>query len=743
MINSLSTSAQTLQDQWIDCNKTGCKLLDPYYSDGATMTWDGSCSDGKANGFGKIIKYQKGVYESTFEGEYVNGIREGKGKFTHKDGTVREGTFVNGQMTGKGTMTAEDGQKYEGEFINYRMHGQGITYFPNGSKFEGFFVSDRPYTGKFTNYDGKITYIQGGKQVEKIKESLSNYHPKLNEIVTEYFDANWKRCEAKNATYYRRVTYEGENKPKGKVKDYYIMGQIQSEFTCLFLDYDDEGKNFHEGEGVWYFKSGKVEQKKFYFNNKLNGKNIFWYENGQKASEGNYEYGYLNGYYYQWYQTGNLKRKAFYEKSVLSDNKYAEFDENGLGGIVYNEYFIKNKTDWERKDEFVESNIDIVNNNVNINNKNNNTIARGTYIPFDQNGNYSIETIIDRVSIPANVGSGLSFGFKDWDNYYQFIISGNGSYKIYGEFEGVYVTIKDWTTSIYINPDNGTHRNLLKVLKISDNFIFSINGQVVASEPSKTLRGNYSGAIVGGKGNIIIESLIIRELIENSSVGNNNENTQKTTADEGWLGNGSGFFINEKGYIATNYHVVKDATEIQVEYFQNGIKKSHKAKVIVSDKQNDLSIIQITDPTFKSLPKLPYSFSTNTNDVGTGVFTLGYPMALGIMGEEVKFTDGKISAKTGYQGDITVYQISVAVQPGNSGGPLFDNNGNIVGIVSSGLSKEITENVNYAIKSSYLKNLIDVLPERISLPNDATISTKSLVEQIKIISDFIPLIKIK
>jgi S1-C subfamily serine protease len=116
-----------------------------------------------------------------------------------------------------------------------------------------------------------------------------------------------------------------------------------------------------------------------------------------------------------------------------------------------------------------------------------------------------------------------------------------------------------------------------------------------------------------------------------------------------------------------------------------------------------------------------------------------------VMGDEIIFTYGKISSKTGIEGDITVYQISVPIQPGNSGGPLFDNKGNLVGITSSGLNKEYfnSENVNYAIKTAYLKNLIDVMPESIKLPNNIEIYNKPLTEKIKLLSDFIPIIRVK
>ena len=604
LIISLSMRSQILQDQWVECNKTGCKLLDPYYSDGETVVWDGACKDGKADGFGKAIKYQKGVYESTYEGEYSKGIREGKGKFSHITGTTLECSFINGQAIGYGTYTYPEGNRYEGNIFNYRTHGLGTFYYANGSKFEGFFVSDRRYTGKFTSYDGKIIYYQAGKIVDKIKESTSDYHPKLNEIVTEYFDENWKRCEPKNAAYYRRITYEAENKPIGRVKDYYIFGQLQSDYSCLFLDYEDEGKNFHEGEAIWYYKNGQISQKIQYFNNQYNGKYTQWFENGQKSSEYSYDHGRLEGFCYRWYKSGNLNQKAYYHNGNLSDRKYIEFDENGLGSIVYQEVFVNNKSDWENKNETSETKIDPVNNLVYFNNNGQASFARGAYIPFNQDGSYSIEVIIDRKDVNSNMGAGLSFGFKDWDNYYQFIISGTGTYKIYGKFEGVYFTITDWTSSYAINRDNGTHRNLLKVLKLDDTFIFSINGIVVAKEPSKPLRGNYTGALIGGEGKIILESLTIREFVVNSNGSNENETPKKNNVDEGWLGNGSGFFINEKGYIATNYHVIKEATEIQVEFFQKGIKKSYQAKVIQFDKENDLAIIQISDPNFKSFTKL-------------------------------------------------------------------------------------------------------------------------------------------
>ena len=738
--NSNYLYSQTLKDEWVIVNQQGCKVLDPYFSEGITMKWDGPCVNGKANGFGKLIKYNNEDYESTYEGEYKNGIREGKGTFTHKDGTIAKGTFSNGQLIGYGTRTSEDHGKYEGSFFNYRQHGVGTYLYPNGSKFEGFFVSDRIYTGKLTNYDGKITYYQQYNPVVDIKENSSGYKPEIGVKVTEYYDQNWKRCKQKDASYYRLVTYESDNKPKGIVKDYYIDGQLQSEFYCPYLDYDDEGKNFHEGEAIYYYKSGPVQQKLFYYNNNVNGKNTYYYENEEKSQEAEYSFGYLNGDFKQWYKNGKIKLYAIYDRGSLLDSKYIEYDENGLGSLVYNENFLANKETWITNDAKFKSTINEKNQLV-LNITENQTTGLKNYISIEQKSDYSVESIIQKKSGKGKEPYGIVFGFKDWDNFFQFIISEYGTYRILGKFEGMDINLTEWTKSNAIN--TGNQRNLLKVFKFNEEFVFSINSQVLERLKSKDLRGNYFGLIAYGKGEYAMENLIVKEFLSQDDLDKKAPKRKNEKSNE-WKGNGSGFFINEKGYIATNYHVVEDAKEIQVEYFQKGIKNVYSAKVIVSDKQNDLSIIQIKDPKFKLLPAIPYVFNTSIKDVGTDVFALGYPIA-DVMGEEIKFTDGKISSKTGIQGDITVYQISVPIQPGNSGGPLFDNKGNLVGITSAALNKEYfnSENANYAIKISYLKNLVDVMPEAISLPNYVEIYNKSLTEKIKVLSDFIPIIKVK
>jgi S1-C subfamily serine protease len=190
---------------------------------------------------------------------------------------------------------------------------------------------------------------------------------------------------------------------------------------------------------------------------------------------------------------------------------------------------------------------------------------------------------------------------------------------------------------------------------------------------------------------------------------------------------------------------VEDVSQIIVKVNINGKEEKFPAKILVKDKVNDLVILKIDQKGFDLGQEIPYSFDFKTLDVGEEVFTLGYPM-VDVMGEEQKFTDGRISAKSGIDGDITTYQITTPIQPGNSGGPLFDSEtGNVIGIVSSTLNRDVynAENVNYALKSNLLKNLIDSSPEVISIKEPKAVSGAKLSELIKSYKPFVPLIFIK
>ena len=738
---SMSSLAQTytLFDKWVPCGNS-CELLDPYYSEGVSFEWDGGCKDGKAHGFGKAIKYMNGKYESTYEGEYKNGIREGHGKFSHNDGSVMEGEFVNGQLCGEGSMDSDDGNTYKGQFLNYRRHGLGIYKMPNGFSFEGWFVADQPYTGKMTNYDGAVIYLQEGMPVENIVEKpKSTYKPKMGVRQTEYFDKEWTRCQAKEAAYYRLVTYEAPNKPKGMVRDYYISGQKYGEYTAVYLDYDDQGKNFFEGEANIFYKSGKLKRKCYYYNSKLNGPDVSYFEDGTISQSSNYKHGVLDGTQIVNYPDGNPHIIANYDHGVLKHNKFLVINEDGSCLLVYNENFIKNQEYWEYKGVNGELAV-IDNSSISLQITPNRTLSGGINTGFTSSDYNIISIDTYRKAKDENI-LGFLFGFKDWDNYCGLFISGT-KYSFLQMKKGRPINQQEWKTTPAIEPEENT----LSIYNMGEQTSLVINDVPVEEMDRIRYDGSICCVTGSNKSDEICSfefgDLSISELVDPDNIPR--EYLPKQVSNNEWVASGSGFFLTEDGYVATNYHVVEDANVIEVSIVRDGEWEHHPAKVVLSDEVNDLSILKIDDDSFNNLPPIPYNFTTNIKDTGSEVFTLGYPIA-NVMGDEVKFTDGKISAKSGLMGDVTFYQISVPIQPGNSGGPLFDNNGNLVGITSSGLNRDYfkSENVNYAIKSSYLKALVDKMQPPIHLQDKAIIADIPLTEKIKKFQSYMTYIKIK
>jgi S1-C subfamily serine protease len=171
---------------------------------------------------------------------------------------------------------------------------------------------------------------------------------------------------------------------------------------------------------------------------------------------------------------------------------------------------------------------------------------------------------------------------------------------------------------------------------------------------------------------------------------------------------GTGFLITNDGYILTCHHVVEDAEQINI--IKGG--ESFQAQLIRSDPKNDLAILKING-SFSALAFSPH----RSAKMGQDVFTVGYPNP-SLQGVSAKYTKGTISSLTGFQDDLRLYQISIPIQPGNSGGALLDEQGNILGIVVAMLSAKtsfqmtgsLPQNVNYAVKSLYAQAMIDTMP---------------------------------
>ena len=177
---------------------------------------------------------------------------------------------------------------------------------------------------------------------------------------------------------------------------------------------------------------------------------------------------------------------------------------------------------------------------------------------------------------------------------------------------------------------------------------------------------------------------------------------------------GTGFLFSSKNYVITNWHVISGTNKITVK-FLNGEKI--KAEVALKDPQNDIAFLKL-----ERQPQLPPSDlkigDSSRIKISDEVFTIGYP-AYWLLGENPKYTRGEVNALSGIKDDPRVFQISVQIQPGNSGGPLFNSRGEVIGITQATLDPKLAiesfgtlpQNVNYAIKSNYISALLPMLPE--------------------------------
>lgn len=171
---------------------------------------------------------------------------------------------------------------------------------------------------------------------------------------------------------------------------------------------------------------------------------------------------------------------------------------------------------------------------------------------------------------------------------------------------------------------------------------------------------------------------------------------------------GSGFFVTEDGFFITNAHVVRDATHLVLRTAAGNFP----ADLVATDKANDIALLK-AEGTFKPLP---IAASRDTR-LGDTVFTIGFPNPQ-MQGTAPKLTDGKISSLVGLEDDPRFFQVSVAIQPGNSGGALVNERGNVVGIITSRMTESVAfqktgalpQNVNFAVKSAYALALLESQP---------------------------------
>lgn len=195
---------------------------------------------------------------------------------------------------------------------------------------------------------------------------------------------------------------------------------------------------------------------------------------------------------------------------------------------------------------------------------------------------------------------------------------------------------------------------------------------------------------------------------------------------------GTGFLIDPKGYVVTSAHTVVNADSV---YIQNSKGEYYKVNTIYVNSLTDIAVLKIVDNKYIPLKTLPYGLHKNTVELGEEIFTLGYPRPTA----DIVYNRGYLSAKTGYQGDSLAYQLAISANPGNSGGPIFNKDGDVIGIMSG---KQVTaEGVVFSSRASNIHQALQEIKKDTSLHESIKIHLHSLVkgaERVQQIKKFEP-----
>jgi len=183
---------------------------------------------------------------------------------------------------------------------------------------------------------------------------------------------------------------------------------------------------------------------------------------------------------------------------------------------------------------------------------------------------------------------------------------------------------------------------------------------------------------------------------------------------------GSAFALNNKGYIITSFHMINGADSV---FIQNNTTERSLAKVVLIDPKLDFAILKIENTEVTKNWQVPFAFNDKLSDIGEKVYTLGYPR------QDMVYGEGSLSSLSGFYNDTTMYQISIPVNPGNSGGPLLDEQGNVIGVVRG--KNTNAEATGFAIKTNEIIKVINKFANDSVIKDIALLAKKSSLKNLK------------
>jgi len=565
-----------------------------------------------------------------------------------------------------GTYNWDDGEVYIGEYKNGDRTGQGTYIYSNGDKYIGTF-KDNAISGK-----GTYIYANGDRYLGEYKNGQRNgqgsyiYGPNsqwagdkyLGGYKNDFFHGQGIYIFASGEIYSGHFL---EGKRNGYGKHTYVNG-------IEYVGEHQEDKMYGQGIATWADGSKSVGHWK---NDKLDGYAITYFANGNINQQGIFRAGKFlytetrilsacpkSGYFHDCFGTYYFSNGDKYDGEWKNDKRNGKGIYTHASGNIYEGEFKDNKRN-----------------------------GKGTFTY--PNG----EKYVGEFKDNKKHGHG-TYTWADGEKYIgehkNNTRSGLGIY--------IYGTNSQWAGDQYVGEySDGNYSGL-------GTYTYASGAKDFGNWKNNKLNGyaiTYrSNGTINKEGTFKNDEFIYAEESSPNILNKGNQNNEVINASSG-----SGFAVSADGYVITNNHVIEGCQEVILHTKEKDIK----TRVISFDPQNDLALLK---GDFQ--PKTVFPLSNSRPELLQDIYVAGYPFGNAIS-SSIKVTKGIISSLTGIGNNFSNIQIDAALQSGNSGGPIIDDNGNVIAVAVSKLDAKymlenfgsIPENTNFGIKSSVVKSILD------------------------------------
>jgi len=651
----------------------------------------GEWRDDKKNGQGTYT-YADG---DKYVGEYKDDKRTGQGTYTFASGNKYVGEFKDGKKNGQGTYTYAEGDKYVGEYKDDKKDGQGIYTFADGAKYFGehkdgkknglgFFIFKNGRADFCVYVDGKESNCSGSdvydvapiltnnfRQLSEFKRKKIQQNLKLIGLYTSVIDGKWGRGTFSGLASYAALNLNTVNINNASSANTLFQRVLGSSSLTTGSCPADQSAYWDNCTGKITFDDGSKyvgewkDDKQHGQGTYTFGPNTEWagdkyvgeFKDDKRNGQGTYTYA-DGGKYVGEFKDGNSNGQG--TSTYANGKKYVgEFKDNKWNG--------QGTFTWPNGDKYV-----------------------GEFKDDKKNGQGALTTADGYVYVGE---------FKD-DNF-----NGRGTYtypngdKYVGEFKDDKFNGRGTFTFASGNKYVGEFKD------------GDFNGQgTFTTANGNVYVGEFKDDKRNGRGTYTYADGTVKEGIwKNGEFQNSQAAPQITETDDPnetrEVASGTGFYVSNEGHIITNYHVIDGCMDMKV-HTKGRIIPTLR---IADDELNDLALLKISET-----PSHVFALSNDSPFPLQEIVVAGFPFGESYS-SSLKFTQGIVSSLTGIGNNYSEIQIDAALQPGNSGGPIIDEYGNIVGVAVAKLDAKYTldnfgvipENTNFGIKASAVKNLLE------------------------------------